>query len=155
MAAVVLALTFTLTTAPAAAQTRIQFFSSFAKSGVVPKECAQEIAVITPMITGHSPDGWTWIVACDEIAWKRVEDHLGQLGVQGRILASSDLTYRITYVRGEDVLHPVAPGVDYSAEHTIAHELGHILMRTADEDKAEKKARELMSAPVLAGLSRP
>jgi Zn-dependent peptidase ImmA (M78 family) len=42
----------------------------------------------------------------------------------------------------------------YSAEaqsnHTIAHELGHILMHTIDEDKAEKKARELLSGRQVA-----
>jgi hypothetical protein len=135
---------------PAAAQTHIRFFSSFARGGVIPKDCAEAITLITPMITSDSPEGWTWIVACDEIAWKRVEDHLGQLGVQGRILATSDLEYHITYVRAEDVLHPVAPGLAYSAEHTIAHELGHILMHTADEDKAEKKARELLSGQMVA-----
>jgi hypothetical protein len=31
--------------------------------------------------------------------------------------------------------------------HTIAHELGHILLHTRDEDRAEKKAGELLKEP--------
>jgi hypothetical protein len=88
-------------------------------------------------------------VACDEIAWKRVEDHLGQLGVQGRILATSDLTYRFTYVRGDDVLHPIGPGITYSPEHTIAHELGHILLNTHNEAKAERQCMMLLNVPTI------
>ena len=30
-------------------------------------------------------------------------------------------------------------------QHTVAHELGHILADTANEDKAEKKAKELLT----------
>ena len=80
-------------------------------------------------------------------SWKRVEDRLGELNVQGRLLASSDLTYRITYVRAEDVLHPVA--VTFTPQHTIAHELGHILLNTRNESKAEKKGMGLLNAPAL------
>jgi hypothetical protein len=103
-----LAIATLLVSFPASAQTKIQYFSAFSKGGVIPKECAQEIAIITPMIAKyHGPAGWTWIVACDEIAWQHVEQHMGQIDVQGRILASTDLAYHITYVRGDDVIHPV------------------------------------------------
>lgn len=129
----------------AQAATRIQFFSSFAKSGPVPVECSQEAAIVRPLIAAYgSPGNWQWIIACDEGAWHQVEMHTGQANVSGKILGTTDLENHVTYIRGFAVLHPFLDTADAQPNHTIAHELGHILMNTRNEDKAERKAGDLM-----------
>ena len=143
-----------LTSIPAHA--RIQLYSSFATTGPAPTECIQASAIVTPLIAQfHGPADWTWIIACDEAAWHRVEMHTGQANVSGKILGLTNLENHVTYIRGFAVLHPFNDTAEAQPQHTIAHELGHILMNTSNETKAERKAQELLSAPVLVGLSRP
>ncbi|MCU1251559.1 MAG: hypothetical protein JWQ49_4588 [Edaphobacter sp.] len=98
----------------------------------------------------HGPADWTWIIACDEAAWHRIEMHTGQANVSGKILGSTDLENHVTYIRGFAVLHPFLDTAEAQPEHTIAHELGHILMNTSNETKAERKARELLSGQLVA-----
>jgi hypothetical protein len=103
----------------------------------------------------HGPADWTWIIACDEAAWHRIEVHIGQQNsVGGLTLGTTDLENHVTYVRGFYVLHPFNSDALAQPDHTVAHELGHILMNTPNEDNAEKKARELLSGPVLASVER-
>jgi Zn-dependent peptidase ImmA (M78 family) len=73
-----------------------------------------------------------------------------QTNLTGQILGLSNLDSHMTYIRGYAVLHPFGERVEFSPRHTIAHELGHILLHTADEDKAEKKAGELLSGRMVA-----
>jgi hypothetical protein len=62
-------LALVLTAAPAAAQTRIQFYSS--KVGALPTECQQESAILAPLLAQYHSPSWTWFVACDEAAGER------------------------------------------------------------------------------------
>jgi hypothetical protein len=134
---------------PAVAQTHIQFFSS--KTGAVPTECQQEAAILAPLLTEFHSPSWTWIIACDEAAWHRVELHIGQQdSVGGLMLGTTDLENHVTYVRGFYVLHPFNSYALAQPQHTIAHELGHITLNTHDEAKAERKARELLSGTLVA-----
>jgi Zn-dependent peptidase ImmA (M78 family) len=48
----------------------------------------------------------------------------------------------VTYIRGFAVLHPFTEAIEAQPQHTVAHELGHVLADTSNEDKAEKKAME-------------
>jgi hypothetical protein len=52
------------------------------------------------------PADWTWIIACDEAAWHRVEMQTGQANVSGKILGTTDLENHVTYIRGFAILHP-------------------------------------------------
>jgi hypothetical protein len=124
----------------------MQFFSSINRGGQVSTDCIDAAKIIQPLLTEFgAPKQWTWIVICDEAAWRQVEQRTGQTNLEGQILALSNLDSHVTFVRGYAVLHPFSRRPEFQPRHTIAHELGHILLHTADENKAEKKARELMS----------
>ena len=46
---------------------------------VSPHRNADASAIVTPLISKfHAPAGWTWIIVCDEAAWKRVQVHIDQ-----------------------------------------------------------------------------
>jgi hypothetical protein len=128
------------------AQIKIQFFSTFAKNNVVPTDCLKERDIVLPVILSYDhPANWTWIIACDEPAWKRVEVHMGQMNsVHGQTLASTDLETRMTYVRGVAVIQPFTAAFEAQPEHTIAHELSHIMLDSHDEAKVEKRTRLVM-----------
>jgi hypothetical protein len=107
--------------------------------------CKQEAAALLPLLTRyHAPAGWTWIIACDEMSWQKVIEHVGQIDVNGRILGLTQLDDHRTYIRGYDLLQPVSFALEAQPKHTVAHELGHIFMHTRDEDKAESTAKELL-----------
>jgi hypothetical protein len=147
-----LVLALILTAAPAAAQTRIQFFS--AKVGALPQECQQEAAVLSPLLTQFHSPSWTWFVACDESDWKKVEDHIGftfeTYGTSNQPLAATDLEAKTTYVRGWALIHPFSDDLFAQPRHIVAHELGHITLNTHNESKAEKKGMELLSEGLVA-----
>lgn len=93
----------------------------------------------------HSPADWTWIVACDEAAWQKIEVMSGfQKAVNGQIMGLTDLERHITYVRGWVMLHPLSLDPEAKPRHVVAHELGHILANTRDEQKAEAKGQSLL-----------
>ena len=141
---VLLGLTLGLTTVPAAA--KVQLYATLAVRGVQPQECREVSTIVTPLIDEfHGPADWTWILVCDEAAWHRVEQHIGQTDpAGGLILGTTDLENHVTYVRGYYVLHPVSSDELAQPRHTIAHELGHILTRSRDEWKAERQAQLLL-----------
>jgi hypothetical protein len=147
-----LVLALVLTAAPAAAQTRIQFFSS--KVGALPTECQQESAVLAPLLAQFHSPSWTWFVACDEAAWKKVEDHIGftfeTYGTSNIPLAATDLESKTTYVRGWALIHPFSDDLFAQPRHIVAHELGHITLNTHNETKAEKRGMELLSGQLVA-----
>jgi hypothetical protein len=145
------------------AEIKIQFLSTFAKNNVVPDECLKERDIILPLMLSYDhPINWTWIIACDEPAWHRVEAHMGQgfinsqPYVTARILASTDLETRVTYVRGFAVLQPFSSQVEAQPEHTIAHELSHIILNSHDEAKVEAHTRLVMQQHATqARVARP
>jgi hypothetical protein len=148
------ALLFTLvvlsTALAANAQTRIQFYSTFAKGSAVTADCNAEAVIVGPLIAKyHGPAGWTWIIACDEEAWHRVEKHTVQDITGGRMVGGTDRANHFTYIRGYAITHPFDASSNSQPDHIIAHELGHILADTSDEAKAEKKARELLNEPTV------
>jgi hypothetical protein len=67
----------------------------------------------------------------------------------------STLDAKTTYVRGWALLHPFSDDLVAQPRHIVAHELGHILLNTHDEDNAEKKVLELLkSAPSVVAATR-
>ncbi|RZU29093.1 hypothetical protein [Edaphobacter modestus] len=138
-------LMLTISYTEAHAQNTIKFYSTFAENNVPPADCTQERAVVAPIIDGYQhPTKWTWIIACDEPAWNRVLNHIGQVGVKGEILATTDLQTQVTYVRGFAVIHPFTKTHENLTEHVIAHELAHIMLKSHDEERVEKAASAMM-----------
>ncbi len=130
----------------APAHAKVQFFSTHSTNGVPAQECHDASAIITPLIAKfHGPADWTWIIVCDEAAWHQVEQHIGQQdSVGGLILGISNLEDHVTYMRGFYALHPFDTSANAQPNHTVAHELGHILANTHDERKAERQAQLLL-----------
>jgi hypothetical protein len=73
------------------------------------------------------------------------------------------LAVRLKYLAPQVVLvgsrHPrlrrrVSPPLHYTIIGIALSSGRHILLHTSDEDKAEKKANQLLSAPVLASVER-
>jgi hypothetical protein len=136
----------------AAAQTRIQFFS--AKVGALPTECQQESAVLAPLLAQFRSPSWTWFVVRDEAGWKQFEDHIGftfeTLGTSNIPLAATDLESKTTYVRGWALIHPLSDDLFAQPRHIVAHELGHIMLNTHNEVKAERRGMELLNGQLVA-----
>jgi hypothetical protein len=133
------------------AEIKIQFLSTYAKNNVIPDECLKERKIILPLMLSYDhPANWTWIIACDEHAWDRVEVHMGQVfptptpNVTARVLAITDLETRVTYIRGFAVLQPFTSQVEAQPEHTIAHELSHIILNSHNETIVEDRTRLVM-----------
>lgn len=137
-------------------QAGVSYYSSHATTGAAPAECTEASTLIKPLIAQyHGPSDWKWIIACDETAWNRVEAHTGMASDStGKILGLTDLENHVTYIRGFAVLHPFNESVEAQPDHTIAHELGHILANTRNEDKAERKGQQLIhdAAAVLVAV---
>jgi hypothetical protein len=108
-------LAFSTAFTPTARSQSIQFFSSVSKGGQVPAECIDAAKIIYPSIVEFgAPKTWTWIVVCDEAAWKQVEVRTGQTNLTRQILGLSNLDSHVTYIRGNAVLHPFGERVEFS-----------------------------------------
>lgn len=131
--------------ATATAQANVHLYSSFSKGGVPAADCIQAESVILPLLVKfNAPRDWNWVIVCDEVGWKKAEHQIDRPDNTGVILGATFLKSHTTYIRGYAAVHPVNYLSTAQPEHTIAHELGHILLNTANEDKAERKADELM-----------
>jgi hypothetical protein len=141
-----------LTVASSTANAATQFYSTYSKNNVPAIECVQASAIVTPLIAKFKgPTDWTFIIVCDEAAWQRVMVHIGQQeSSKGLILGTTDRDSKVTYIRGFYVLSPYNTEADAQPEHTVAHELGHIMANTSNEAKAERKAQELLSGGLVA-----
>lgn len=100
---------------------------------VAPKGWVNETAALRESISGM-PIGKGWsikIVPPDQ--WRGPEQRPDQTHPPH---AYSDLTNRITYLRG-DAFHDLSAGV---MRRMLAHELGHLTLNTSDEGRANKWA---------------
>ncbi|HEY6770573.1 MAG TPA: hypothetical protein VI386_37995 [Candidatus Sulfotelmatobacter sp.] len=71
-------------------------------------------------------------------------------GTSNQPLAATDLESKTTYVRGWALIRPFIDDLFAQPRHIVAHELGHIMLNTQNESKAEKKGTELRSGPLVA-----
>jgi hypothetical protein len=103
------------------ANAKTVFYSSFSNT-TPPTECVQEIHVVNPLITRfHGPADWTWVVACDESAWKTIELKSGfNKATNGQIMGLTDLGRRTTWVRGWVILHPIDITADAQPRHAVS-----------------------------------
>lgn len=138
----VLACIFTLLLSVSSlAQNKVQVISSVAKTGSpVPAICLQQAQTVISIIKQFPhPDNWTWVVVCDEMAWQRWEQHISWNEGGSPLLALTDRASKVTYLRGDAILHPAMPAAA-RPEHVIAHELGHIMLNSSDESAVDKLA---------------
>jgi hypothetical protein len=88
----------TVSTPAARAQTITRYYSSAPTGNTISSTCLQEGAVLHPLIDAYPhPAQWTWIVACDEIAWGQLLKHLGVETTAGhQVFGETDRHYRTT-----------------------------------------------------------
>jgi hypothetical protein len=128
------------------AQSAFKFISNFSRPGqALPVECSRAGAALDASLAAYPhPGKWTYIIACDDIAWQRVLLHLEMSERKGKIYGVTDTTSQLTYLRGATLVVPDDPRA--SAEYVVAHELCHIYLWglnrnwSRDESKVEKLA---------------
>ncbi len=131
-----------------AQQSTINFYSSTAKAGQpLPKECLQQADVLKKNLAVFPhPSGWTYYIVCDDMAWQKVMIRLDAGGVNRQIYGETNFSpdVHLTYLRGAALINAQA---DRSAtpEHIIAHELGHIYLKSTDENKVDALAAKWVS----------
>jgi len=133
-------------TASARAETQILYYTTFTDHGAAPQECVQEGAIVRNEIDLYDHlDQWRWIIVCDELAWERVERHLGRASDgRGAYLALTQYDQRLTYIRATLVLHPLNTSPEMQVDHTIRHELAHILLKSGSCEDAERYGRSML-----------
>lgn len=130
----------------------IHFTSTFAKPGEpVPQDCLRQGTIVQKLLGIYEhPVAWRWIVVCDEPEWTRLQRHVGlQVKLNSEVLAFTNLEVRATCIRGWMVIHPVDNSPEAQPDHTIRHELGHILESSGDENLAERRAKLLLRQKLL------
>ncbi len=128
------------------AQTQIQYYTTFFHEKTVPDECQEQGRRVRAEIDLYDhPETWRWIVVCDQHAWKTVEAHLGrESNMSGVYLALTEFDQHLTYIRGDAVLHPISNAQEMQVDHTIRHELAHILLKSGDCAAAERYATGML-----------
>jgi hypothetical protein len=128
------------------AQSTVRFATYLAKPGQpAPIECTTAKAVLskTLLLYPH-PDKWTYIIACDDSAWKDLMSRMDKR--HGEHYGETDFApdAQITYLRGSTLLgldDSLARGLAViSPDHLVAHELCHIYLHSRDEDKVDRLA---------------
>lgn len=139
----VLITTFLAATA-ATAQNQVAVGSNFLRAGApLPRSCEQQVAALKGELSSFSlPAQWRWIIVCDDASWQSLmlkrDGRRGAdlaAGASEMVYASTDLAAHLTIVRGTMLLDP--DSLLARPEHVVAHELGHILLQTEDEGRAE------------------
>lgn len=128
------------------AQTRIQYYTTFMHENEALESCHEEGRLVSATIDLYDhPETWRWIVVCDWPAWQRVEAHLGrQSNARGVYLALTEFDQRLTYIRGDVVLHPLNDAPEMQLDQTVRHELAHILLKSGDCRAAERYAARML-----------
>lgn len=128
-----------LTAAPLFAQTKILYSSSQVKGGQpIPQQCVDAGDVLTKWLDVFPhPAKWTYVVLCDDSAWssamtKAMSDP-GQT-----IFGATTLDRSLTMFRGTTLLGLGDRRI--TAEHLVAHELGHIMLNSHNEDRVDALA---------------
>ena len=84
------------------------------------------------------PDGWTFVVVCTDGEWDSLTRKIERLKLTDTAGTLPDK--HVTILRGQIFAHQIGHGYRF----TLLHELGHVLLNTLDEGKADGYAREHM-----------
>ena len=81
------------------------------------------------------PVDWTIIVACNQVAWKQVQQKADALQTN---TAFTNLRDRITVINGDIYLAVLPlPGAHRNPKIILQHEAGHIICNCDNEDMAD------------------
>lgn len=134
-----------LSTVCATAQNTISLASNLTREGrPASSSCQEQAAVLARELADFPrPDTWHWVIVCDDSGWRQFlrqrDGFPADMGVRKEsIYASTHLAAHLTCLRGSTLLRPDSPLA--KADHVVAHELAHILLHTADEERAEQRA---------------
>jgi hypothetical protein len=117
-----------------ASQVKFQYLSTF------DKPCKEAAVVLAQNINKFPhPTKWTFVIACDEQMWDRLQQHM-HFENPGRVMALTSLKLGITYVRGNDLVHPFDLSAAFQPEHFVGHELAHIYLNSEDEQRVDELA---------------
>jgi hypothetical protein len=102
-------------------------------------EVVGKVDVILQVVHFNEPK-WDFYVACDPQIWQSIQDRAGNRN-KG---AFTDLDTKSTYLNSA-MFMPDFNFVDgFTAELAVAHEIGHIVLKTGDERKATCWARKTL-----------
>jgi hypothetical protein len=132
-----LALALMLTTS-AWAQSTIQVVAP--KAGMrVSSTCSDWSGkVLDTVLSLEHPQSWTYYVICDQPTWERTK---AQAGSPDTEWAFTDIERKFTVVNAQMFSASAVMRTGWSPRFAIAHELGHIALKTKSEEKANAWAR--------------
>jgi hypothetical protein len=112
------------------------------KSGPIEADCMKLTQQVQAVINSlPHPAAWDYVVYCNDVKWNdalRSADDVGKTD-----WAFTDRKGHKTYIRATMFRRELPLGL--SPEFIIAHELGHILLGTDDEQAANAWAREQLA----------
>jgi hypothetical protein len=100
--------------------------------GATPAQCANQTEpLIEALKTIPYPEDWTFVVVCTDAEW----DHLSRIiePLRGTDTAGTVLPKHVTILRGAIFTRQIERG----PLHTLWHELGHVVLNTMSESKAD------------------
>ncbi|MFL6305249.1 MAG: hypothetical protein ACJ72H_17090 [Candidatus Sulfotelmatobacter sp.] len=85
----------------------------------------------------HPASGWHFVVVCDDTTWQHVMRKAGIADGPGEHYGETDIEHNLTLIRGAKLTHA---DMGVSPERIVAHELAHVMLRSADEAKVDRQA---------------
>jgi hypothetical protein len=87
---------------------------------------------------------WDWYIVCGETRWKTVRMQYGNPNTNV-VFTLSDWKHSYTFINAEAVWSEAFDlRQERSLRNVLAHEIGHVLCRCTDEDRADKAAAGLL-----------
>ena len=111
-----------------------------------PKGClafARQVQEQVQVTHASYPSDWRIIVACTDGEWDSILTHFGFNGVSNYAFTWRD-AHKLTVIRGTEFSRLT----DAQQRFVVLHELGHIVLQTSNEDKADDYARQHMKTIV-------
>ena len=107
--------------------------------GASPAACSYAVTpLLAELKTMDYPDGWTFVVVCTDGEWDSLTRKIERLKLTDTAGTLPDK--HVTILRGQIFAHQIGHGYRF----TLLHELGHVLLNTLDEGKADGYAHEHM-----------
>ena len=98
----------------------------------LPQECVRQVRSLQQVMDkiGGTPENWNFVVVCDDDTWFRILEkaHDSETGYAFTILDKQYTYLRGTKLNGDE---------QFSGEQIVAHELGHINVKSTSCRKAD------------------
>ncbi len=130
----------------ASAQSTISAYSSTSRTGqAIPSVCQEQMSILHGWLdTYPHPPVWTYVVACDGEAWRRILTHLGVVDTGLPRYGETALEVRMSFFRGPTLLARDQPQA--TSEQVVAHELSPIFLQSGEESRVDANAASWMRA---------